>query len=43
LDNPTDTSCRLFHVAVQHRAAQPGHFESASKALMGLHPSGSGW
>ena len=41
--NPLERHFRDIHVAVQHGAALPGHFESAGKALMGLHPSDPGW
>ena len=41
--NPLERHFRDIHVAVQHGAALPGHFESAGKALMGLRPSDPGW
>jgi alkylation response protein AidB-like acyl-CoA dehydrogenase len=41
--NPLERHFRDIHIAVQHGAALPGHFESAGKALMGLRPSDPGW
>jgi alkylation response protein AidB-like acyl-CoA dehydrogenase len=41
--NPLERRFRDIHVAVQHGAALPGHFESAGKALLGLRPSDPGW
>lgn len=41
--NPLERYFRDAHVAVQHGAALPVHYESAGKALMGLRPSDPGW
>jgi alkylation response protein AidB-like acyl-CoA dehydrogenase len=41
--NPLERHFRDIHVAVQHGAALPGHFESAGKALMGVRPNDPGW
>ena len=34
---------RDIHVAVQHNAAFPAHYESAGKVFLGLRPSDMGW
>lgn len=41
--NPLERYFRDIHVAVQHGAALPQHYESAGKALMGLRPTDPGW
>lgn len=41
--NPLERYFRDVHVAVQHGAALPVHYESAGKALMGLRPTDPGW
>lgn len=41
--NPLERHFRDIHVAVQHNAAFPVHYESAGKVLMGLKPSEPGW
>ncbi|HBK07164.1 MAG TPA: hydroxylase [Acetobacteraceae bacterium] len=41
--NPLERYFRDAHVAVQHLAALPVHYESAGKALMGLRPTDIGW
>ena len=41
--NPLERYFRDVHVAVQHAAGLPGHYESAGKALLGLRPSDPGW
>ncbi|MSP01854.1 MAG: hypothetical protein EXR07_12510 [Acetobacteraceae bacterium] len=41
--NPLERYFRDAHVAVQHLAALPVHFESAGKVLMGLRPTDLGW
>ncbi len=41
--NPLERQFRDIHVAVQHAAAFPIHFESAGKVLLGLRPSEPGW
>jgi indole-3-acetate monooxygenase len=41
--NSLERHFRDIHVAVQHGAALPGHFESAGKALMGIRPRDPGW
>jgi alkylation response protein AidB-like acyl-CoA dehydrogenase len=41
--NPIERRFRDLHVAVQHYAAFPVHYESAGKVLMGLTPSEPGW
>jgi alkylation response protein AidB-like acyl-CoA dehydrogenase len=41
--NPLERQFRDIHVAVQHFAAFPIHFESAGKVLLGLRPSEAGW
>lgn len=41
--NPLERPFRDVHVAAQHAAAFPVHFESAGKVLMGLQPSEPGW
>lgn len=40
---PLERCFRDIHVAVQHGAALPQHFESAGKALLGLRPTDPGW
>ncbi len=41
--NPLERYFRDVHVAVQHAAGLPGHYESAGKVLMGLRPMDPGW
>jgi indole-3-acetate monooxygenase len=41
--NPLERYFRDAHVAVQHLAALPIHYESAGKALMGIRPKDIGW
>jgi indole-3-acetate monooxygenase len=41
--NPIERRFRDIHVAVQHYAAFPIHYESAGKVMMGLTPSEPGW
>ena len=41
--NPLERYFRDVHVAVQHAAGLPGHYESAGKVLLGLRPSDPGW
>jgi indole-3-acetate monooxygenase len=41
--NPLERKFRDIHVAVQHGAAFPVHYESAGKVLLGLRPSEPGW
>lgn len=41
--NPLERCFRDVHVAVQHAAGLPGHYESAGKVLLGLRPSDPGW
>lgn len=41
--NPLERQFRDIHVAGQHNAAFPAHYESAGKALLGLRPSDPGW
>ena len=41
--NPLERYFRDIHVAVQHGAALPQHYESAGKALMGLRPADPVW
>jgi len=41
--SPLERYFRDVHVAVQHRAGLPGHFESAGKVLLGLRPADIGW
>lgn len=41
--NTLERQFRDIHVATQHAAAFPIHFESAGKVLMGLRPSEPGW
>jgi len=41
--NPLERCFRDVHVAVQHAAGLPGHYESAGKVLLGLRPTDSGW
>ena len=41
--NPLERSFRDVHVAVQHAAGLPGHYESAGKVLLGLRPADPGW
>ena len=41
--NPLERYFRDAHVAVQHLAALPVHYESAGKALMGIRPRDIGW
>jgi alkylation response protein AidB-like acyl-CoA dehydrogenase len=41
--NPLERHFRDIHVAVQHNAGFPVHFESAGKVLMGLRPTDPGW
>jgi len=41
--NPLERQFRDIHVAVQHGAAFPVHFECAGQVLMGLRPSAPGW
>jgi alkylation response protein AidB-like acyl-CoA dehydrogenase len=41
--NPLERHFRDIHVAEQHNAAFPAHYESAGKALLGLRPSDPGW
>ena len=41
--NPLERCFRDVHVAVQHAAGLPGHYESAGKALLGLRPGDPGW
>jgi alkylation response protein AidB-like acyl-CoA dehydrogenase len=40
---PLERYFRDIHVAVQHAAGLPIHFESAGKVLLGLRPSDMGW
>jgi indole-3-acetate monooxygenase len=41
--NPLERYFRDIHVAEQHNAAFPAHYESAGKALLGLRPTDPGW
>lgn len=41
--NPLERYFRDVHVAVQHAAGLPVHYESAGKVLLGLRPSDPGW
>jgi alkylation response protein AidB-like acyl-CoA dehydrogenase len=41
--NKLERMFRDIHVAVQHYAAFPVHFESGGKVLLGLKPSDPGW
>jgi alkylation response protein AidB-like acyl-CoA dehydrogenase len=41
--NPLERRFRDIHVAVQHNAAFPAHYESAGKVMLGLRPSDPGW
>jgi alkylation response protein AidB-like acyl-CoA dehydrogenase len=41
--NPLECHFRDIHVAIQHNAGFPVHYESAGKVLMGLRPSEPGW
>ncbi|HUB10409.1 MAG TPA: acyl-CoA dehydrogenase family protein [Acetobacteraceae bacterium] len=41
--NPLERCFRDVHVAVQHAAGLPGHYEAAGKALLGLRPDDPGW
>jgi alkylation response protein AidB-like acyl-CoA dehydrogenase len=41
--NSLERYFRDIHVAVQHNAAFPVHYESAGKVLLGLRPSEPGW
>jgi alkylation response protein AidB-like acyl-CoA dehydrogenase len=41
--NRLERSFRDIHVAAQHYAAFPIHFESAGKVLLGLRPTEPGW
>lgn len=41
--NPLERHFRDVHVAVQHAAGLPGHYESAGKVLLGLRPTDPGW
>jgi indole-3-acetate monooxygenase len=41
--NPLERYFRDVHVAVQHAAGLPGHYESAGKVLLGLRPTNPGW
>jgi len=41
--NPLERPFRDIHVAVQHAAAFPAHFEAAGKVLLGLRPTDPGW
>ncbi|HEY1933214.1 MAG TPA: acyl-CoA dehydrogenase family protein [Acetobacteraceae bacterium] len=41
--NPLERYFRDVHVAVQHAAGLPGHYESAGKVLLGLRPIDPGW
>jgi indole-3-acetate monooxygenase len=41
--NPLERHFRDIHVAQQHNAAFPAHYEAAGKVLLGLRPSDPGW
>lgn len=41
--NPLERPFRDIHVAAQHAAAFPAHFEAAGKVLLGLRPTDPGW
>ena len=41
--NPLERHFRDIHVAIQHNAGFPVHYELAGKVLMGLRPSEPGW
>jgi indole-3-acetate monooxygenase len=41
--HPLERYFRDIHVAVQHAAGFPSHYESAGRVFLGLHPSGHGW
>ena len=41
--HPIERYFRDIHVAVQHAAALPGHYESAGKVLLGYEPKDVGW
>jgi alkylation response protein AidB-like acyl-CoA dehydrogenase len=41
--NPLERPFRDIHVATQHAAAFPLHYESAGKVLLGLRPTEPGW
>ncbi len=41
--NPLERHFRDIHVATQHNAAFPTHYESAGKVLLGLRPTEPGW
>jgi alkylation response protein AidB-like acyl-CoA dehydrogenase len=40
---PLERYFRDIHVAVQHAAGLPSHYESAGQVLLGLRPNGVGW
>jgi indole-3-acetate monooxygenase len=42
-ENPIERHFRDLHVAGQHYAAFPAHFEAAGKVMMGLRPADPGW
>jgi alkylation response protein AidB-like acyl-CoA dehydrogenase len=42
-ENPLERYFRDIHVAVQHNAAFPVHYESAGKVFLGLAPPDVGW
>jgi alkylation response protein AidB-like acyl-CoA dehydrogenase len=41
--HPLERYFRDIHVAVQHAAGRPAHYESAGRVFLGLRPSGRGW
>lgn len=41
--NPLERHFRDIHVAEQHNAAFPAHYEAAGRILLGLRPSDPGW
>jgi len=41
--NPLERHFRDIHVAKQHNAAFPVHYQSAGKVLLGLRPGDAGW
>lgn len=41
--SPLERCFRDIHVAIQHGASLPQHYESAGKVLLGLRPTDPGW
>jgi hypothetical protein len=42
-ENPLERYFRDIHVAAQHNAGFPVHYESAGKVFLGLRPTDMGW